>query len=459
MNSLDDALKQVAVIGAAGKMGRGIALLLLQEMAQLEVKKLGKTGSGQYRLMLIDANDQGFLDLKHFLKSHLTKYAEKKINSLRECYADNPTLISNAEIIQTFIEGAMDNLYFDTEIHSVGKANLIFEAIVEDIDTKVRLFSTLKTLCNPNTIYLSNTSSIPISFLKEKAELSHIAGFHFYNPPHIQKLVELIYPNNVDPALRTFTEELGKRLKKTLVVSKDVAGFIGNGHFLREASFACQQVEALSNKHSLPEAIYLLNSITQHLLVRPMGIFQLLDYVGLDVCANISKIMTQFNPHANLNTKLIDHMLAAGIRGGQQTNGSQRDGFLKYEKNIPVGVYSLKEKKYISFQENPFFEKCDQLIEAYPKEYYPWKTLVKDSNRQEKLSTYFKNLFEENTVGANLAKTYLQHSAEIAKKLVQDGVASSTADVNSVLENGFFHLYGPENVLSTLRSIAHEATT
>ena len=135
-------------------------------------------------------------------------------------------------------------------------------------------------------------------------------------PLAVQKLLEVISPTQIDPTLATIAEQLAKRLGKTVVYANDIAGFIGNGHFIRESMFACAKVHELAKDRTLPEAVYTVNKVTQEFLVRPMGLFQLMDYVGLDVCRHIGQIMGSYLPGEALQDSLIDHMVAAGILGG-----------------------------------------------------------------------------------------------------------------------------------------------
>lgn len=418
---LKDALKCVAIIGAAGKMGRGIALLLLQEMT------IDSIGSSDYRLYLIDSNENAFNDLKAYLKTHLIKYAEKNINFVRSLYDQNPLIISNEDVIKAFVEQGMNLLYFTTAIQEAKDAHLIFEAIIEDIPVKVNLFTSLAKLCQHNTLFLSNTSSIPITLLEEKSGLKgQLIGFHFYNPPHIQRLVEVIYPKHATEEQKKLAAELGKRLKKVLVESKDVAGFIGNGHFIREAAFAAQKVDELAKTMAQTDAIYLVNQVTQDYLLRPMGIFQLLDYVGIDVAKKIGDIM-------KVKIPLIDQMIRAGILGGQFPDGSQKDGFFKYKKNAPTEIYDLKSNSYIP------------LPQISLKQDVNWKQLVHDAHKKEKLKLYFQNLQKQTSKESELAKAFLHHSKQIGQQLVQEGICHTEQDLNLVLENGFYHLYGPND--------------
>lgn len=441
MLSLDNALKSVAVIGAAGKMGSGIAALLLQEMARCEAAKTGKIGTGEYSLILIDQNAKALFNLKQQLRHHLIKYAEKNINSLRGYFANNPKLISNEEVVRAFVEGAMDFVCIDTDVTKAKDTTLVFEAIIEDVDAKNALYNTLKTVAKNDQYYLTNTSSIPISLLNETCLLNNrIIGFHFYNPPIVQKLIEIIEPENMNSNLSPLAHELAKRLQKTVIQAHDIAGFIGNGHFIREALFACQQARELARdkKWPLEQAIMAVNKVTQELLIRPMGLFQLMDYVGLDVCQNIAKIMKTYLPDPTLHDELLDAMVDAGISGGQNQDNTQKNGFLQYDRQTIIGVYSLKEKRYISVAD--LQPSLDKWINPLPDGYEPWKRLHNDPDRDVKLVRYFSHLQDSNSEAAQLAKKFLAESQRIAEHLVQTGVAEQMKNIDAVLKLGFFHL-------------------
>jgi 3-hydroxyacyl-CoA dehydrogenase len=443
---LDEYLEKCAVIGAAGKMGSGISLLILQEIARMEVERDGCI-SGQPRLILIDVNEDGLASLQVYLRAQLVRYAEKAIIRLRDGYRERKELVENQEMITDFVNGALSLIRLNTNIEDVADCKLIFEAILEDLTAKTEVFKKLKNVCGPDAYFLTNTSSIPITTLEEKACLKgRLIGYHFYNPPPVQKLVEVISTPRTDEKLQHLAAELGKRLQKTLVPSKDVAGFVGNGHFVRDALFG---MELLSEIQGIPQhgAIYLVNRVSQDFMVRPMGIFQLMDYVGLDICQLIMKVMTRHIEGEILHSNLVDAMMKADAKGGQFPDGSQKDGFLKYVKGRPAGVYSLEEKRYLMIDEGNWVKKCDTRLGDLPSEWIPWRVLIKDPKKDEKLRAYFSALFDTDTLGAELARRYLLRSREIAQELVSDGIAMDITDVNTVLMNGFCHLYGPENDL------------
>lgn len=438
---LDQALEHVAVLGAAGKMGSGISLLLLQEMARLELEKKGTIGSGANVLKLIDSNERSFPQLRNYLRDQLLKYAEKNINYLRKCFSKNPELISNEEIIQAYVEGCLDIVIFTDEAQAAKNTKLIFEAIIEDMDLKAQVLKGIVEAGNKGGLFFSNTSSIPIGDLSEKAGLQgRLIGFHFYNPPAVQKLLEIIVPEKIHPNLIEMATELAKRLKKIVVYSRDVAGFIGNGHFIREVAFACKKAEELSHKYPLAEAIYMINQVTADWLIRPMGIFQLMDYVGLDVCQHISQVMFSYLKDPSLNGELVDQMVARGILGGQYPNGTQKNGFFSYEKTHINGIFSISELTYVPLKESPWFSEVEKNLGPLPRNHRPWKLMQKEP--QTFLEDYLENLKAENSLGSHLAQEFLDHSRSISKKLIEEKIASSEQDMHTVLTNGFYHLYG-----------------
>ncbi|MEL6822609.1 MAG: 3-hydroxyacyl-CoA dehydrogenase family protein, partial [Calditrichota bacterium] len=89
--------------------------------------------------------------------------------------------------------------------------------------------------------------------------------------------------------------------------------------------------------------------------------------------------------------------------------------------------------------------KTNAFLGDLPEDMDSWKSLSRDPERSAKLEAHFNKLFAQNTRGSELAKAYLLRSKAIGEKLVSDGVANNADDVNGVLMNGFFHIYGPVN--------------
>ena len=438
----DEKLQNVSVLGAAGKMGSGILLLTAVEMANLSLKpeNKGKT----FVLNAIDLSEEGLAGLMKYLRAQVRKVAEKKMVALRHMYADRADLIENGEIIDEYIFDVMNVVRPVTTMESAYKSHLVFEAIAENQDLKVKIFSQIDEN-NPNKPwFFTNTSSIPINVLNSRASLEgRVLGFHFYNPPAIQRLVELITIKENSAEMVDFANAYAQNLRKVVVPSNDYAGFIGNGHFMRDALHGIYEVEKLMKDYSFTESVYLVNKVSQDFLVRPMGIFQLIDYVGIDVVRFIMAVMNPYQETEDLHSDLLDKLFDMGVKGGQNSDGSQKDGFLKYDRGRPIGIYDPDKKDYIAVAE--YSAKCDEALGALPASYKPWKAVNFNKKKASLLESYFGELNTMQNMGARLAKAYNMRSDAIGKQLVNSGVANNDDDVNTVMLTGFFHAYGPIN--------------
>ena len=437
-----ERMQHVSVLGAAGKMGSGILLLTALEMAEL---KLSPEGKGKtFVLNAIDVSDQALAGLISYLRAQVLKSAEKNLVRIRKLYAAREDLIDNADIVRQYIEDVLGIVRPATNLAVTDRSHVIFEGVNESEELKIKLFRQIEACNSTKPWYFTNTSSIPISALNEKAALAgRIIGFHFYNPPAVQKLVELIPASVTKPELTEFAEHFGKRLRKTLVRSNDVAGFIGNGHFMRDVLHGIAALEALRTEMSFVEALYSVNRVTQDFLIRPMGIFQLMDYVGIDVCQFILKVMSSYLPGEGLHSKLIDDLLAQGVKGGQNPDGSQKDGLFAYEKGRPRACWDPEVKTYLNLTD--IAPACDKALGDLPATHQPWKKMISIPNREVFLHSYFAELKKLQSRGAALSLSYARRSREIGLELVSDGVAAAPEDVNTVLLTGFFHAYGPIN--------------
>jgi 3-hydroxyacyl-CoA dehydrogenase len=412
------------------------------EMADLSLKPENK--NRQFVLNALDVSHEALKGVMMFLKTQVQKAAEKKTVLLRKVYEDREDLVENSEIIDQYVFDVMTIVRPVTVLEPAYQSTLVFEAIKEDPDLKVKILSQIDKNNDKAPWFFTNTSSIPIHFLDEKAELGgRILGVHFYNPPAVQKLVELIQAEKTRSELVEFAQTYAKNLRKKIVPSNDVAGFIGNGHFMRDALHAISEVEQLQETMPFVEALYIINRVSQEFLIRPMGIFQLIDYVGLDVCQYIMSVMNPYIEDEDLHSGLLNRFIELGVRGGQFADGSQKDGFLKYEKGRPTAIYDPDKQEYVLITD--FQANCDEKLGPLPEAAAPWKAVIGSPKKSEILDNCFNELKAMDTFGAELAKRYGLRSREIGLKLVADNVAQSDEDVNTVLLTGFYHAYGPIN--------------
>lgn len=440
MDTLEN-LKKIAVVGAGGKMGSGISLLVLIKLAFQK--------NGNASLHLIDRSESALARLKHYLKEHLKKESEKRIILLREMYQGRKDLIENADIVQYHLDKAMERVYFSIAVEEVCGSDLIFEAVFEKIDLKLEILKKIATL-SENGVVLSNTSSIPIGFLEKNAGIKNrIAGFHFYNPPLVQQLVEVVVPKEAEKKLLPFCLKLAKELGKTPVVSNDTAGFIGNGMFAREILLTMKLYEELRKEMPAHLAVLVLNGVTKDLLMRPMGIFQLIDYVGVDVALNILSSMARFLEDPSMKAPLLEEMAEKGRTGGHSGDSGQNEGFFRYKGHDAEAVYDAVNDGYRPL-DSALKGQAESLIGEKSDPSLSWKALSKALDKDAKIEERILSILKNETLGSKLLMSYLRFLRDGAELLVRGGVAQSTEDVSKVLKLGFYHLYGPDARFLTL---------
>ena len=163
-----------------------------------------------------------------------------------------------------------------TSLDAIAGSTLVFEAIIENKNIKLDVLKKIDALC-PDAYYLTNTSSIPIGVINEGVPLNgRIIGYHFYNPPAVQKLLELITPAGTSSQswsswARNWPRGSGRRSSSptTSPASSATATSCATSYMRRS------EVKRLSAEFGETEAIYMMNRVSQDFLVRPMGIFQL----------------------------------------------------------------------------------------------------------------------------------------------------------------------------------------
>ena len=152
--TLDERLENVVVIGAAGKMGSGIVLLLAQEMAKLKIKNPDKG----YHLYALDVSEKALDGLMSYMRAQATKAAEKSCMMLRELYKGRADLVENYDIIDQFTHDVLSVLRPITDLSLAKNAHMVFEAIVEDENVKNKVLKTLNELCSSETSYFTNST-------------------------------------------------------------------------------------------------------------------------------------------------------------------------------------------------------------------------------------------------------------------------------------------------------------
>jgi 3-hydroxybutyryl-CoA dehydrogenase len=276
-------IKSIAVIGA-GIMGRGIA---------------HAAAVGGYRTILEDLVPAALRRAETEIRSNLDKAVEL------------------GKVTAPDADAAFGRLEYAGSVEEAAReADLVIEAVPEEMESKIEIFTLLDKICRPTTILASNTSSLSIT---EIASVTYRAtkcvGMHFFNPVHKMKLLEVVRALETDEDTLSTAVEVGKRMGKEVVVIKEAPGFITsriNAMIGNEAFYMLQ--EGIASASDIDKALKLgLN--------HPMGPFELVDLVGLDTRLNILEYL-----HKSLGEKyrpapLLVQYVKAGRLGRKSGRG------------------------------------------------------------------------------------------------------------------------------------------
>ncbi len=242
-------IETIAVIGA-GIMGRGIA-----HVAAL----------GGYRTILEDILPASLRRAEGEIRGNLGKAIE--LGKVSKADAD----------------AALDRLEYASNVEDAAReADLVIEAVPEEMESKIEIFTLLDKICRPHTILASNTSSLSVT---EMASVTYrarkILGMHFFNPVHKMRLLEIVRALETDDETIAAGVEVGRRMGKEVVVIKEAPGFITsriNAMIGNEAFYMLE--EGIASASDIDKALKLgLN--------HPMGPFEMVDLVGLDTRLHI----------------------------------------------------------------------------------------------------------------------------------------------------------------------------
>jgi 3-hydroxybutyryl-CoA dehydrogenase len=245
-------IKTVGILGA-GTMGNGIAHVF------------AKAG---FSVILCDV-EQKFLDraLDTISKNLEREVAKNKISAPER-------------------EAALQRIQSTTERGALKGCQLIVEAVTEKFDVKAALFRELDALCPPEVILASNTSSISITRLAAQTRRpGQVIGMHFFNPVPVMKLVEVI--RGLATSQETFSaiKALTEKLEKTAVEVNDAPGFVSNRVLMPLINEAVYTVmEGVATAEAVDEVFKLGMN-------HPMGPLTLADFIGLDVCLDIMRVL------------------------------------------------------------------------------------------------------------------------------------------------------------------------
>jgi len=278
------SIERVGVVGA-GTMGAGIA-----QIAAL----------GGYETRLHDPVPAALEDGLERLRGALTKGAQKGRWSEAEAEAAGA---------RTGAAASLDDL---------AECDLVVEAAPEDLGLKRELFAALAAACGPKAILASNTSSLPVSAIAALVPVpERVVGMHFFNPPVLMKLVEIVATDRSAAAALKATTEAGRRMGRTPIRAKDSPGFIAN-RLARPFGLESLRMlaEGIADAATIDRVIRLGGGFR-------MGPFELIDLIGLDV--NLSVAHSFYDqggePERWRPSPIQERMVSEGLRGRKSGKG------------------------------------------------------------------------------------------------------------------------------------------
>jgi len=245
------SIEKVGVVGC-GLMGHGIAQVAAQ---------------GGCDVVVVEA-EQGFLDkgLGRVEKS-VRKLAQKSVEKGKQ----------SEEEADAFADETLARIHGTLDRRELADCDLVLEAIVENLDMKKELFRDLGAICEPATIFGSNTSSFPIGEMAQASgRPSRFVGLHFFNPVQLMRLVEVVRTDETDDEVFAAARAFGEACGKTPVACKDTPGFVVNRLLV---PYMVQALHMLERGDASKEDI---DTAMQLGCGHPMGPLTLTDYVGLD---------------------------------------------------------------------------------------------------------------------------------------------------------------------------------
>lgn len=283
-------IRTVAVIGA-GTMGNGIAHVFAQY---------------GFNVNLVDVNAS---QLEKAIAT-ITKNLERQVTKGTIPAEQQSAALANIRTFNNLKEG-------------VAPAELVVEAATENIDLKLSIFNSLDGVAAPGAILASNTSSISITKIAAATKRpGQVIGMHFMNPVPVMKLVEIINGYATDSKVTETITELTKKLDKVPCVVNDYPGFIANRILMPMIN------EAIYSLYDGVAGVNEIDTVMKLGMAHPMGPLQLADFIGLDVCLAIMKVLYDgFGNQKYAPCPLLTNMVTAGFLGAKTG-----EGFYKYTK-------------------------------------------------------------------------------------------------------------------------------
>ena len=276
------------------------------------VATVGVVGSGTMATGIVEVLAKAGLPVTYVARS--TEKVEAVVARVGRSLAK---AVERGKLSQEDADGVLARMTGTTRREDLAEADLVVEAIAEDLTVKQALFRDLDRICRPGAILATTTSSLPIvDCAKVTSRPQDVVGMHFFNPAQIMRLVEVIHTVSTDEDVVATVQDLCTRVGKHPVTCGDRAGFIVNALLFPYLNDAVKMLEA--NYATADE----IDTAMKTGCGLPMGPFELLDVVGLDVSLAIQRqLYNEFREPGFAPAPLLEHLVTAGYLGRKTGRG------------------------------------------------------------------------------------------------------------------------------------------
>jgi 3-hydroxybutyryl-CoA dehydrogenase len=304
-------IRQVTIVGA-GTMGHSIAQVFAQ---------------GGYDVCLHDVKDE------------ILERAQKLIASNLD------TLIELGIVVKSQKEPILKRIRTTAQLEEAGKnADLVIEAIIEDQAAKKEMFARLDKICPPGAILASNTSFMDIFKFVETRRPDKVLITHWFAPPHIVPLVEIVRGAKTSQETVNITKDILQALgKKTIVISKFLPGFIANR---LQSALRNEVFHLLDNGYVTAEDLDIATKASFALRMPILGLVKRMDFGGLDLIQKILKNADYQAPVQHPKSETLEKLIEQG-KLGVKTGG----GFYEYGGRSPEEIMKERDIKLIKLRE------------------------------------------------------------------------------------------------------------
>ena len=281
-------------------------------VATRTVRTVGVVGSGTMATGIIEVFAKAGYDVTYVTRS------QPKVDAVTAAVQKSlEKAVQRGKLSQEARDEALGHLTGSTSLDDLATVDLVVEAVVEDLAVKRALFENLDEICKPGAILATTTSSLPVvECAAATTRPDDVIGMHFFNPAQVMKLVEVVHTVSTAPDVVATVQQVCADLGKHAVTCGDRSGFIVNALLFPYLNDAVKMLEAnYATADSIDTAMKTGCGL-------PMGPFELLDVVGLDVSLAIQReLYLEFRERGFAPAPLLEHLVTAGYLGRKSGRG------------------------------------------------------------------------------------------------------------------------------------------